>query len=51
MKYRIEIVINEDSAQNVVLYYGEEDEGTMFVVVKQLAKQGYVLKIMAEIED
>lgn len=51
MRYRIEIAINEDSAQNVVLYYDKEDEATMFVIIKQLTKQGYILKIMAEIDD
>lgn len=49
MKYRIEVVINEDSAENVVLYFLNLSDG--FGVARELLRQGYVLKITAEVDE
>lgn len=49
MKYRIEVQLNEDGAQNVVLYYEKLSDG--FAIVKGLLDQGYVLKITGECDE
>lgn len=51
MRYRIEVVVNTDGAENVVLSYGEKQEATLCFIIQQLAKQGYVLKITAEMDE
>jgi hypothetical protein len=51
MKYRIEVVVNDDSAENVVLYFNEKQDATFCFIIRQLTKQGYVLKITAEVDE
>ena len=51
MRYRIEIVVNTDGAENVVLYFGDKQDATMCFIIQQLTKQGYILKITAEVEE
>lgn len=49
MRYRIEVVVNEDSAENVVLYYVNLSDS--FSAARELLRQGYVLKITAEVDE
>ncbi len=51
MRYRIEVVIHTNGTENVVLYFGEKQEATFCFIIQQLTKQGYVLKITAEVEE
>lgn len=49
MKYRIEVKLNDDSANNVVLWYDKLSDAVF--IIAELAKQGYVVEIVGEVED
>ena len=49
MRYRIEIVVNTDGAENVVLYFVNFSDCNG--VARELLGQGYVLKITAEVDE
>lgn len=49
MRYRIEVRLNENIADNVVLWY-DKLSGAVFII-SELAKQGYVVEIVGEVED
>lgn len=49
MKYRLEVVVNDDSAENVVLYFVNFSDCNG--VARELLRQGYVLKITAEVDE
>ncbi len=51
MKYRIEVVVHTDGTENVVLYFDEKQEATFCFIIQQLTKQGYVLKVTAEVDE
>lgn len=49
MRYRIEVKLNDDSANNVVLWYDKLSDAVF--IIGELTRQGYVIEIEAEVDE